>query len=211
MKIKKRDVVRRADGGTSQSLAILIVCLLCGAVAGAFCASYLGDFSSDVLGDYLSGYVTDFSAGDSVTSLLPSVLLNVFKYPVISFLFGFTMLGVFCVPACAALRGFFAAFSIGSVIKVFGISGLWLAMSVFGIQMLFGIPCFLIISSQSFISAKNFTKMIAGKKRVMVGSFFSRGYFVLFGICVCVLMVLVLLELFLVPKLVAFTALRVLQ
>ncbi len=200
----------RPKGNISSSLAILTAIFLCGIVAGAVCASFIGGDAGATLGDYMTRYVTAFGEGQHPLTLLPKTVWSVFQYPLFAFLFGFTALGVVLIPGTVALRGFFLAFSVGSMVKLFGMSGLWLALAIFGMQTLIGVPCLMIISAQGFLAAQSFAKMMARGKRVMIGSVFPRGYFVLFGACMLALALTVVLELTVVPKLVAFAALRML-
>ncbi len=212
MNVKRRTTGQTIQGGSiSVSLAILSAILLCGIVAGAVTASYIGGDSGETLTDYMSRYVTAFGEGMSPITLLPATIWSVYKYSIFAFLFGFTVLGVVLIPGTVALRGFFLAFSIGSMVKLFGIPGLWLALAIFGIQTLIGLPCLLIISAQGFAAARSFARMMSGGKRVMIGSVFPRGYFILFGVCMIALLAVVILELTVTPKLVAFVALRMLQ
>ena len=212
MKVKKKITGQTVQGNSiSVSLAILSAFLLCGIVAGAVTASYIGGDSGETLTEYMSRYVTAFGQGENPLTLLPATIWSTYKYPLCAFLFGFTVLGVLLIPGTVVLRGFFLAFSVGSMVKLFGMPGLWLAFSIFGIQTFIGLPCLLIISAQGFVAARSFARMMSGGKRVMIGSVFPRGYFVLFSVCMIALLVVVLLELFVTPKLVAFVALRMLQ
>ena len=75
-----------------------------------------------------------------------SALLDVFKYNILSIALGFSILGVFCIPALMALRGFFLSFSVSTVVRVIGGKGVTLALAIFGANTLITVPCFFILS-----------------------------------------------------------------
>lgn len=190
----------------SVSLAILSAILLCGVVAGCITASYIGGDSGKTLSDYMTRYVTSIGSEAGAISLLPGTAWNIYKYPIFAFVFGFTVLGIVLIPATVALRGFFLAFSIGTMIRLFGYQGMVLALAIFGIQTLIGIPCLLVISAQGFAAARSFARMMSGGKRVVIGSVFPKGYFLIFGVCMAALFAVTLLEVFVTPKIVALVA-----
>ncbi|MEG2377086.1 MAG: hypothetical protein RSC43_01890 [Clostridia bacterium] len=211
--MKRKRITSKKNTGIniSASLAILAAILLCGIVAGCITASYIGDEAGAALRSYVLNYTKTLGVIPSVGELFPGAIWNVYKYPLCTFLFGFTVLGIVLIPGAVALRGFFLSFSVATMIRLYGSSGLTLALAMFGVSSLIGIPCLLIISAQGFHAARSFARVMAGGKRVIIGSVFPRGYFVIFGVCMAALFAAVLLEVFLTPKLVALVAVSVLK
>ena len=195
----------------SVSIAVLAAMLLIGIVAGCVTASYVSGDSGQTLSEYVNQYVSLLGAGEGGGNLFPGTLFNLYKYPLLSFLFGFTAFGILLIPATVCVRGFFLSFSVGSMIRLFGYKGMLLALAVYGTQALITIPCLLIISAQAMRASRGFLQIMASGKRASVGSVFPKGYFVMFGVCMIVIFLCVLLEIFVTPKLVCLAAASILN
>ncbi len=176
--------------------------LLCGVIVGSVTASFI---ESDTAYKLSTSISSSASAGINDTArFLPTTLLNLLKYPLIAFLLGFTLLGIGLIPLVVGLRGYFLAFSIGVVIKLYGLDGIWLSVALWGLQCLVSIPCLLLISVQSFNCARAQMQLFTGGKRVIIGSVFTKAHFVFFGICILVLILFSFIEVFITPKLINF-------
>ena len=144
------------------------------------------------------------TSGSGISSLLDFVLFlfNMFKYHLLAMFFGFSVLGIICLPVLSALRGFFLCFSISAMIRLFGSNGIALALSVFGIGTLLTIPCYFILAVQAFSASLNLFKAVraTGGGRVPPVPY-GRGYFLLWGVCFLILAVAFLAGVFITPYL----------
>lgn len=188
-------------GAVLPASAVISAFFLCGAVVGCAAASYM---SADALAQSLSplaAYIAPDTSGAQPLSVL-SVFFNTYKYPAAAFLLGFTALGVFLVPSLTALRGFFLSFAVTSVARLFGGNGILLNISIFGLVNVLSLPCLIVLASQSLISSFAMASMISGRGGRPF-PVFPKGYFIRAAVCVPVLAVSAMTELYLAPGIVS--------
>ena len=187
----------------------LIVCgalFICGGIVGSAAAGFAGGAE---VSNFMAEYLARANGNALRTGEFFSALFTACMYPFAAVFLGFSVLGVFCLPALAAVRGFFLCFSISAVVRSFGGDGALLALSIFGLSALLTVPCFFVLSVQSFSSSlkvlKSVTARGAGVMRPYDGEFFKR-----IGACAVVLACSAFVEILLVPRLIGLAAGRIL-
>ncbi|MCL2409799.1 MAG: hypothetical protein FWC96_09385 [Oscillospiraceae bacterium] len=201
--MNKRVMIAEPEAG-SDYLG-LIVCgalFICGAIVGTAAAGVAGDAG---LSDYMAGYLT--LGGDVRIGGFFSALLGAWTYPLAAILLGFSVFGVFFVPALAAVRGFFLCFSISAIVRYFGGDGVLLALAIFGVSAAITVPCFFILAVQSFSSSLYVFKSVT--MRVGVTAPYRGGFFRRILVCAAVLMGSALIDTLFVPRLIGFAAGRI--
>ena len=191
----------------------LVLCgafFLCGCIAGTFSSAYPVD-----AGIQLSGYIKDFSAlaqdsGQGGPDFF-YCLFNAWKYPLLSFFFAFSMLGVFFLPALAAVRGFFLCFSISAIVRVFQGNGALLCLAVFLFVILINIPCFLAMSVSSFSTSLTFFRSVFSRGAKWQSSPFADGFFKKSLISFFILTISAVLEMLFTSGIVSVIAPRIIQ
>lgn len=170
-----------------------------GIVIGGFSSLYISGNTADELGSFLSG--TSGVALSSSIKTFPTMLWKNSKYILFCFILSFTVLGTVLIPAVLALKGYLISFSIGVLLKLYGLYGIWLSISFWGIQCAFLIPCLLVVGIQSFNFSKSQTTFFVRKSTISESSF-PKKLFLIFGICIIVIIIATFLDLLITPKLV---------
>lgn len=201
--VKNKTIFAKKD----LNLIILSVFLLCGILIGSFSASYIENDTATQLSSSIAN-----SIGHKNFEIKPLLLITIWdnlKYFLLEVFWGFTFLGVIAIPITLAVRGYFLAFSIGAIINSYGISGIWLALALFGVQSIISIPCLIAISNKSFDASKVQFTFISNGKRTFVGRVFSKKFFIVALLSVVILVILSLYDVYVTPKLAEFVFLRI--
>ncbi len=185
----------------------LILCgalFLCGCVAGTFSSAFVRD--GVALTEYFSEYLSLEKDGSFIDPSFFSVLFDTLKYPAAVFALGFSMPGVIGIPLLSGMRGYTIAFSVSVMVRLYGGDGVLLALSLFGISTLITMPCFLILSAQSFRSACLLSYMVIKPGvRGNIG-IYNAKYFINCLICLGSLIIAALLDTYLTVHMVRFAA-----
>ena len=205
--INKRVLSGRLNSGSDYFGLIACGALfICGGIVGSAAAGFAGGAEVSI---FMAEYLTRANGSALRTGEFFLAFLNACMYPFAAVFLGFSVLGVFCLPALAAVRGFFLCFSISAVVRSFGADGTLLALSIFGVSAVLTIPCFFVLSVQSFSSSLKVLKSVSargsGVTRPYDGGFFKR-----IGICFVVLACSALIDTLLVPRLIGLAAGRIL-
>ena len=192
---KVRRIPEVKSGRMPVNIALMLVFLICGVVFGClFAGCTSNDFG-------LSVKYEDFANGALNYSFFASYF-NFIKYPALFFFMGFTAVGIFLVPILVSIKGFFVTVSICSVIKIWGIKGLYIALAVFGLQTMISIPVILFSSAFSFEFSKVFFNALRSKKSSVFLQHSGFGpYFVFFLIMALILVLFALLDVLITPAL----------
>ena len=186
------------------NVAILIVmCVfLCGIIAGAVTSAYIDAETARGLTQSIThGYMPE---NDQIraNSFKWEIIWDVYKYPFISFVLGFSLLGVALIPIAVAVRGFFISYSVGAMVQIFGLRGVILSFAISGIDLLVSVPCLILLSVQGMSASGAQLNLVSGGKRVLVGSVFPKGYFLLTILLFVLLFLLALYDMFLAPMII---------
>ena len=189
--------IRNSSSVTSAAVFLSIFFLL-GSFAGCFIASYGGDEQS------LISEAATFTEIRQTTAV--SAFISVFKYPLIVFIVGLSAVGVAAIPAIMFVRGFLLSFSIATLVRLYGVSGLTFAASIFWVQCLFVCPCLMFFAVQGFLSSSMLFSLASGKGRKIAGQVFGNAYFIRSFICILALVLCVVLEVYATPFIAAWVS-----
>ncbi len=156
--------------------------------------------SSQQLQEYLTGYSELMAHTQAAPASLVSALVLYFRYPLLIFIFGFSALGVVLIPLLCATEGFFLSFAVTSFAVSMGRDGVLLALAALGVRCLFTLPCVLFLAMEAMEAARQVGKRGSFGYRKN-RSIYEPVYFLRFGACVLFLLLGVVLEVTLVPKL----------
>lgn len=193
--MKKKVVSKFLFESLSIDVAVMVMFIFLGIVAGAICC-----FSSD------ASYSTSILIEDDaiVSYSFFRTLFNFSKYPLIIFLLGFTILGMFIIPLVVFFKGFFLSFSISSIFKFSAHNCFRFAFATFGMQVLISVPCILFLSAISFEFSKNFTGPFSSKtKQITPVRMSLLQYFIIFLFLLFILLIFSFLDTLITPKLIS--------
>lgn len=187
----------------------LLLCgalFLCGCIAGTLSSGFIAD--PDGLGPTLTDYLMLAEPGAARGSGFLSAFLDASKYHLLSICFGFSLLGVFFLPAMSAVRGFFFCFSASTLVRFYGGSGVLLALVLFGLTALVSIPCYFALSCQSFTTSLHLLRNTFGGKMAMPPNPFGISFVRRCAVCMIFTIGAFLVEKYIMSMLVGKIALQ---
>lgn len=202
----KTAMIKGLKNASNINTAAFIICtafFVCGCIAGTFASGATGEGSA--LYDYLSEYLQIAQEGQMDTGFL-TVFAGCVKYHIAAIIFGFSILGIVSVPALGAVRGFFLTFSISSIVRVFGGQGILLSLSVFGISSFLTLPCFFILSTQSFTASAGMFSAVLGHGPRLPAELYRGGYISRCVICIMIVLIAAVLDRYIVNELIKVIA-----
>ncbi len=137
-------------GGLGAAGLVVSAAFIIGALAGGIVAAYGGLLPSDVVPQL--GRV---GTADAVW--------DVFCYPTLALLCGFTLIGFLLEPLLAAVRGFLLAFAATALVRLYGLAGLLLALATGAVGLVVVVPCFLFIAARGLSMSVAIAGAVAGK------------------------------------------------
>ncbi len=138
---------------------------VCGGILGTAAGGYVSGEAADELCGFIRGYLLEVNGKVPEAGNLTRILINIYLFPLLSFLLGSSVIGFLLIPPLMGCRGFLLGFSAASVIRVFGNEGKLLIFAAYGLNALITIPCVFLISIQAMqISGRLFASGIAGLK-----------------------------------------------
>lgn len=171
-------------------MMLLGACFFTGGLLGFLFASLLTQDGN--LPDYFISFFSAVEAGEWSPDFWNSLWCN-FKTPLLVFLLGFSFLGTSCLPMLFISEGFLFTFSISSLCRWLGYSGLVPAFFLFCLSALLWIPILFVLGLQSY-----YTSLSLGKKGKKEETF-PAGYVIRTALCFFFLFFCVLFELILLP------------
>jgi uncharacterized membrane protein SpoIIM required for sporulation len=172
---------------------------LCGCFVGATAA---GGLAPERLREYIAALDVPAGGGGLVGAAYFARLLSAVKYHAAAIFFGFSILGVACVPGLAAVRGFFLCFTVAAFARTYGAGGAALTAAMFAPNVVIAIPCFFILSAQSFTSSLALIKT-ASRKGGARGQPYGRRFFARCALCIPALAAASLADALLIPRVMA--------
>lgn len=173
-------------------MIILTSSFLLGGVLGLFLASLVTGEGEVNLSAFFLSYFTAIQEGSATPNLITSIWTNL-KTPLLAFIFGFSFLGVVGIPCLLGMEGFILAFSISSLCRLMGMSGLIPSFFLFCLPAMIWIPMVFLISFQSFYAALLLWRR--GKKEEV----YPKGYFMRTAISFAGILLNISFEYFLLP------------
>lgn len=125
---------------------------LLGGMLGFFFASIIPQEEDLSLFQYYADYFTAVKSGDTEAKLWTVFWGNV-KAPILAFFLGFSVLGLWGLPLLFLVESFTFTFSVSTLCRVLGVSGLLPAFVLFGLPALWWVPMFFLLGLQSFHTA----------------------------------------------------------
>ena len=151
-RLSKTSIAGRTEGdGLRFSLLMLGVCFSLGMLFGLLFAT-LGE-SSPELSDYLEQYFQAVVSDNGWQPAVWSVVWDLIRWPAAVFVFGFTALGAFCIPALFLTRGFLLSYAISLFVRLFGGRGMLAALASFGVAAFLATPVLFAMGCDAFRSS----------------------------------------------------------
>ena len=142
-------------GAASRGLYLLSGCFLLGSLFGVF----IGSFSID---GEIPGLITKHITGEFSRVTYLSVLWNISWYHLLAIFLGTSIFGVALLPLLSLLRGYLLSLTVASIIVSVAKNGILLAIIYIGIPSIISLPCFFIISMDSFTLSKKLCLLLNG-------------------------------------------------
>jgi len=178
---------------------VLFISLLCGVIVGSIAASLIDN-------DSATNLFSSLSVNNAVrsTEVFINSAFNILKYPILTFFLGFAPLGVAIIPVIIGIKGYFLAFAVGAIMKIYGTSGVLLSVSIFGFQALLLVPGLIVLATQCFSTAAVQARILLRRQPSIAGSVFSKKFFLISGACFFTFISLILIEFFITPYLTSY-------
>jgi hypothetical protein len=170
----------KIPNGYFTSFAICAVLFAVGSVLGTIVAG-LQDSTSDTFIYITSGELTE-------NKTMADTFIRLAQYHILSFLLGFSILGIILIPALSCIRGFSLAFILSFLIRALKnqcFTGHYLCYIIF---TLISVPLYLIVSLQSLYSSVSMLSALRGR-----GIFRARDMCISIG-CFIILLLIAALE-----------------
>lgn len=134
-------------------LIVLLVCFF----IGAFCGGALAALNDS--GDELSSYLYDYfsmAAQKKINVSFFSVLWDCVKWPLLTVVLGFTVLGAIGIPVLFAVRGFLFSFTVCTFGALLGGDGAAAAAVLFSVTALLVLPVLFMVGCEGLrVSCRN--------------------------------------------------------
>lgn len=147
------------------ALFCLTVCFAVGGVGGCIFAGRLGADTQTRLLDYFSSYFAAFDGNEPLSLSSLSAVWEILRWPILTFLLGFTALGVVGLPAVFCVRGFLLSYAAAVLVRLYGVTGLGVSLAVFGVSAFMVLPALFILGVDSFRGAGAMAVKQAGDSR----------------------------------------------
>ena len=167
-------------------------------------AMYVNVSAQSAAGKVILEYVSLLQNGSRSVPGFLSTYFSLVKYHLAAAAFGMSVIGVVLIPALTVFRGFAISFSIAVLARAFPDSGVLFSIASFGITALFSVPTFLMQSSFAFSSSVKMGMSLKYGISKPVLFRLGREYFLPVGICLLILVIPAILEMYLVPWVVSF-------
>lgn len=201
MKGKSSGTVFRERSSCLPRLIGLALFFLGGIFLGQVLSSRISPAVGDELERYLSDYLHLAQEGSGGGAAFLSVLLVYLRYPLLAFLLGFASLGVLLLPCVTIAYGFFLSFSVCCFTAAFGVNGVILALSVFGLRCLVALPCYFLLAVPAWETSAQLAALSLGKSRHMPAALYGKQNWMRCCICLAMLLAGTCVEYVLSPSL----------
>lgn len=185
-------------------LGVLAGCFLAGGLTGLLLSGRTGGPGETALAALLRTFLEHSAVQAPQPAPLPALLWECLRWHLLTFVLGFTSLGLLFLPVVFFLRGFLMAFAIGAFVHLFGGAGALLALAVFGLTGAISLPALFVLGVQGMAAARALASRFLGESRRTLP--YGRVYFLRCALCAGALCVCVFLEWAAVPALVSGAA-----
>lgn len=198
------DRLRGPDSELQSALFCLTVCFTVGIVGGCVFAGHLGADTQTRLLDYFCTYFAVLGGDETAVSSSLSAVWEIIRWPLLTFVLGFTALGVIGLPVVFSVRGFLLSYAVAVLVRLYGVTGLAISLAVFGVSGFLVLPALFTLGVDSFRGAGAMAVKLMGDGRR--GFPPGRGRIFRAGCCGALLAVAAALQLQLTPALLAAAA-----
>lgn len=203
----RKHLPHRLDGPEWEQFSALLclsACFMLGGLAGCLFAGFLGESAQTHLSAYLNGYFTVLRDGETALPSLFSTAWELGRWPLFTFLLGFTALGAIGIPAVFCARGFLLSYCVAVFVRLFGSAGLLAALALFGVSAFCALPALFVLGVGSFRGARALAASLLGEGRH--GGPLQGGYMLRVGVCALLLAAGVAVQTRLTPALLHMAA-----
>lgn len=190
------------SAGSKVTLVILLFSFFLGSFAACILVSRIDGADNGILNQYFSDYFSAIRSAEDINPDLWLLFWDVFRWPLLILLLGVSPIGLLCIPVVFLARGFLLSFSIASLFRVLGSSGLLIAFSIFGVSGAVCVPILFVLGIRCFVLSGVVTKRLCGAGRTHVS--LNRADIVCIVICMAGLCAGLLVEYCLVPDLLLY-------
>lgn len=174
---------------------LLLITFFLGGLIGFLAASLVSGEGDGSLAAFFQVYFLQVQQQGVTPNFLHSIWTNL-KLPLYLFLCGFSLLGTFAVPLLFATEGFLFTFSISTLCRLLGVSGIVPSFFLFCLPAFLHTPILFFLGTQSFRSAQLLWQ------RIKPVEIFSIRYFGKVGIGLFAVFLSILFDFFVTPILV---------
>lgn len=180
--------------------SLVLVLFLTGGIACGFLASRRCLIhANDELRRYFEACLSQAEKREFSPVTVAQTLACYLRSTVLSFLFGFASIGVIVLPVLFFAQGFLLSFSLFSFAAALGRSGFPTLIALFGLRLLFVLPCALWMGAEAMDKAYAMSLLtLGGGKRLRAVSY-GTAYWYRFVVCCVCLLLGCALELWLLP------------
>lgn len=176
-------------------LLMLALFLLLGVLLGYFCSARCDANEGGALEAFFDAYLAQSASPQLTLGLVCRTLFCYGRACLLAFLFGFSSIGVLCLPALFAAQGFVLSFSLFSFAQALGREAFPALAALFAIRLLLVLPCTLTVGSAAWERSWALAMLALGQRR----SFAAPALCYRFLVCCVILLTGCALELWLVP------------
>lgn len=143
----------------------MLLCCLGGILLGQVYANRISESVIFEIKSYLKNYICLDGIRDYSTEAFFSTFWGYFRYPLISYLLGFSSIGILLLPFVSLVFGFLLSFFVSCFTAAYGTHGILLSLAVIGVRCIVTLPCFLLISVHSFGRSLRLVRLAFGSGR----------------------------------------------
>lgn len=212
--MRKRSVLTaislKLPGRSHVCIFVLVFSFLIGTYVGFRFSSACGVDSQTALSEYLKDFCLVMESGVPEVPHF-RIIGTYFIYVLVVFVLGFSPFGVILVPVLFGLFGFGTMFTVMCFVRTFSRMGIFLAMALLLIRVIFTLVCFLLVAVEALPQSARIVLAATASGKRCDPVFRGGRYFGLFVVCVLLLFLGVLCEKVFTPVLFRFAVEKILQ
>lgn len=145
------------------AMCVLLIagCFLLGGISGHLYAKNCDAAAQDAFRQYLSDCCLWFEQAGVILSPWRTILLY-FGIVCVTFLFGFSSLGVILIPFFSVGIGFTSFYTVSCFVQAFGKTGTMLAAALTGVRLFFLVPSFFAVASAALQNSFRLSSLMLG-------------------------------------------------
>lgn len=197
---KKRRFAEEIPREHSTALIAVSVAFLLGGIVGFAIARQAIGGETDALLRFIQSYWDAARLENVAQPAVGTLVWKAVRFPLLTFILGFTALGIAGIPILFFVRGFLFSFSVACFVSLFGAVGGLLSFLLLGLSGMAAVPPLFVLGTQGMVASRTLLRRYFGARRD--GPVYTRTYFLRCGVCAVVLAVCILFDYFAVPVLI---------